>query len=154
MKNIIVSLILTGLLFLLGCGGAIDLGPGGSVSAPEDATITISPSSVTVKDGRSSSYWDTQYFFITVKNKNGIPLPDVEIRMYYIWAAPASSYVVQFYEGDTPVNSAHYAVTDENGTYKLRFDFMSGGGLEYKADLEVTSGPLYASAPFEVKVPE
>ena len=168
------------LLILLSIGGC------GKAPAPPDATITISPSDVTVND---SSYWgvNTQYFQIVVKDANGIPLKDVELTINFIWANPdknpndldllydlncdgtPETPLVQFYDGDNAKDSPMVVKTDENGSYILRFEFLSGGVdldcdgavdvdangdpvvLAYKGDIEVTSGSVYTSAKFEVK---
>lgn len=151
MKRYIIGLALTSFLFILfSCGGGVDLGPGGSVSAPVGATITIFPSEVSVKDTSAPAVWHRTTFTITVTDKNGIPLNDVEIWISYQWAVPDSTGLVQLYDGGTPKNSPMSAVTDGNGVYQLRFEYQSGGGLEYTADLEVRSGSISGSATFSV----
>ncbi len=147
----IMFLILTGLfLMLAGCGGGVDLGPSGSVCAPEGSTITILPDSLTITDGSTTPSWHTQNFTIVVKNAQEIPLNDVEIWITFPWAVPDSTGVVQLFAGNTPKDSPMSAVTDENGVFNLRFDYQSGGGLDYFGDLEVRSCTVYQKATFTV----
>jgi hypothetical protein len=148
MKKFLV-LLLSFLFLGLSCGGSIDLGPGGCVSAPEGATITISPSSIDVTDATSLA-WHTAYFQIKVTDENGIPLNDVELWISFIWAVPDEAGYVQLYDGDIPKNSPMKVCTDEDGVYNLTFRFQSGGGRDYYADLEVRSGSVYGSASFTV----
>ncbi len=142
-KRFFVVISLLSFIFILqGCGG---------YDAPETATITINPSSVKITDGTSGVNTTTQYFIITVKDENGIPLKNVEVWISYLWAAPNAYDFVQLYDGDDAEDSPMNVTTDENGAYNLRFDFKSGGGLEYSADLEVSSGSVYNSAEFKVE---
>ena len=181
-KRYIVFLALVSCLFvMMGCGGEDN-------SAPADATITIAPTEITVTDG---SLWDVhrQPWLITVKDPNGIPLRGVELRISFIWASPDGRYdsllfdvdncdginetpLAQLNDGNTPVDSPMTVSTDEDGSYILNFDFLSGGLdadcdglldldlagdpliLEWNADIEVTSGSVFNSATFEVKAPE
>ncbi len=129
-------------LFLWSCG---------DVAAPPGSTITISPSSVTVTNGDATAEWTTQYYTISVTDKDGNPVGDVELSISYIWASPNAYNLVQLYKGSTPVDSPFVATTDEFGSYKLRLDFVSGGGYEYKGDLEVRSGASFASSTLEIK---
>ncbi len=115
------------------------------------ATITINHSMVTVTDGTLTAQWHTQYFFISVKDTGGYLASDVEIWISYPWAVPDTSGFVQLYDGDAPKDSPMSVKTDENGSYILRFDFLSGGGLEYIGNSEVHSGSVSSSATFEVK---
>ena len=143
-KKLIPGLvILTVLLVLSACGGKGD-------SAPATATLTISPSESAVTDGSTTSTWSTQYFTIVVKDAQGIPLSDVALDISYSWAIPSAYGAVQLYDGNTPVDSPMEATTDENGEYVRRFDFQSGGGLEYSGPLEVRSGSLFGAADFSV----
>ncbi len=144
-RYILMSLVLISFLFLISCGGS------GSVSAPADAAITISPSTFTLTDGTSVTQEHIQEFLIVVKDENGIPLKDVDLRIQYIWAIPDPSELVQLLDTNSPANSPYHATTDENGSYISRLQFKSGGGLSYRADLQVTSGSLFKSATLEVK---
>ncbi len=143
-RNIIIlSLALLSFLLVGGCGEA---------PAPRDATITIT-SEGTVTDGGLTAQWHSTIFTISVKDAAGYPLNDVKIWISYPWAVPDAYRFVQLYDDTTPKDSPFSATTDENGVYNLRFDFLSGGGLEYYGDLEVRSGSVYSSAAFEVKAP-
>jgi len=150
-RRYIISLALVALLFIIpGCGG----GGGGSNSntnAPVKATITVNPEEVSVTDGTASIDTTSQFFYIVVKNENGIPYDEVEITISYLWAVPNKNALVQFYDGDDKVDSPMTVETDSNGTYKLRMDFKSGGGLAYSGNLQVSSGSVFGSASFEVK---
>ncbi len=146
-------LILMGLLFVLsGCGGGVDLGSDDSVCAPPDATITIVPSSNTITDLGviPAPEWHTTTFTITVKDKNGIPLNDVDLWITFPWAVPDSLARVQLFDGNTPKDSPMHAITDENGVFNLRFDYQFGGGIQYFGDLEVRSCSVYQKATFTV----
>jgi hypothetical protein len=151
MKNRLIVLITTAFfLGLVACGG-------GGHDAPAEATITIKPvdTTITVAENYPDTTY-TQYFQIVVKDKNGIPLRDVKLRISYPWAVPAAFPVVQLYDGNSPKNSPMTVETDENGSYTLRFDYKVGfdGSFdrEYSGDLTVTSGSLFESASFAVAV--
>lgn len=129
-------------VFLWGCGA-------GGGSAPPGSTITINPSSMSVTDDSTTARWFTVFFTITVKDSNGNPINDAKISILYPWAVPNLD-VVRLYDGSTAKNSPFDAYTDEFGVYTLRFDYQSGGGLEYTGDLEVRSGDVYATASVDV----
>lgn len=147
-KRLLFKILL--LLALLGVSAFFMSGCGGGVTAPSDATITINPSTVSITDGTTESTWHTQFFTILVKNSDGNPLGNIKITISYPWAVPDSAGSVQLYDGSTPVNSPFDAETDDFGVYNLRFDYLSGGGLNYNGDLEVRSGSAFSSATFEV----
>jgi len=140
-RNIIKSAFLPVCLFILsliaGCGSGV---------APSDGSIEINPSSlnITHSGGTASTY--TTYFTITVKDSEGNPLNGVDVSIFFPWANPAPSYVVQLYDGATAVNSPFTVKTDKNGIYNLRFDYLLGGTLDYKGDLEVRSGSVFATS--------
>ncbi len=140
---LLLALLGASVFFMSSCGG------GGFVSAPPGATITITPSTVSITDGTTEPTWHTQYFTISVKNSKGDPLGDIEIWISYPLAVPDSAGVVQLYDGNTPVNSPFKAKTDDFGVYQLRFDYQLGVG-SYKGNLEVRSGSAFGSASFDV----
>lgn len=181
MKKHYIFLFLAGILFIFaGCGG------GGSSDAPAESRITISPSSYSVKN---SSYWDVHRkdFLITVKDPNGVPLRDVDLRISFIWASPDGRFQTLFYDlascgdgiretplaqlndGNNPKDSPMTVKTDENGSFILNLDFLSGGVdfncdgaidldadsepivLEWNADIQVISGSVFGSAEFTVE---
>ncbi len=141
---LLLTLLGASVFFMSSCGG-------GSVSAPPGATITINPATLSVTDGTTEPNWKTRFFTIFVKDSKGNPLGNIKISIFYPWAVPDSAGVVQLYDGSTPVNSPFDAETDDFGAYNLRFDYLSGGGLNYKGDLEVRSGSAFGSASVEVK---
>jgi len=135
-----------GLLFIVpGCGGGYDI-----QDAPADATITINPSEFTLSDSSLSTTTHTQYFHIVVKDANGFSLENIRLAIAFLWAVPDIYGIVQFYHGGSPVDSPFYALTDGDGAYILRMDFVSGGTWVYSGTLEVTSGSAYGSADFSV----
>ncbi len=143
-KRYIMFIAFVGLLFIVpGCGGYDDI-----QNAPADATITINPSEFTLSD-TTSQQWHTQYFHIAVKDANGFPFENIRLTIAFVWAEPDISGLVQFYHRGSTVNSPFNAVTDGDGAYTLRMDFLSGG-LEYSGTLQVTSGSAYDSADFSV----
>jgi len=145
-RRYIISLLLVGLLFIiLGCGGG-----GGSEDAPPEATITINPTEITVSDASVATTEHTEYYQIVVKDGNGIPLKNVELRITFVWAVPDVYGVVHFYDGGNPVDSPLDVETDEDGAYILTVKFQSGGGMTYNGTIQVTSGSLFASADFSV----
>lgn len=130
------------LIIISGCGGG-----GGGVSAPSNATILINPSSLSVTDASASASTHTQFFTVTVKNSAGAALGDTKITISFPWAVPDSAGVVQLYDEDGNArNSPFDAKTDNFGTYNVRFDFMSGGGLKYTGNLEVRSGSAFGTS--------
>ena len=144
-KRYIMFITFVGLLFIVpGCAGDYDI-----QNAPADATITINPSEFTLSDATGSA-WHTQYFHIAVKDANGFAFENIRLKIAFIWAVPDSSGLVQFYHGGSTVDSPFYALTDGNGAYTLRMDFLSGGGSVYSGTLQVTSGSAYDSADFSV----
>lgn len=140
---LLLTLFGAAVFFMSSCGS-------GSVSAPPGATITINPATLSVTDETTEPTWKTQFFTILVKNSDGNPLGNIKITISYPWAVPDSAGLVQLYDGSTPVNSPFDAETDDFGVYNLRFDYLSGGGLNYNGDLEVRSGSAFSSATFEV----
>ncbi|MEC4685975.1 MAG: hypothetical protein VST71_09630 [Nitrospirota bacterium] len=134
---------LIAILFLWSCG---------DVSAPPDSTITINPPSLSVENGDTTARWSTQYYTVSVVDKDGYPVGDAELSISFIWASPNPYNLVQLYKGDTPVNSPFDATTDEFGAYTFRLDFISGGAYEYTGDIEVRSGANFASSSLEVTV--
>ncbi len=113
--------------------------------------ITISPGTdVTFSNSFDAISWSTQNFHISVKTDLGIPLSDVNLYISYILAVPNSFGYVQLYDCDTAKNSPMMVKTDINGTYNLRFDFQSGGGLAYTGNVQVISGSVFGSRGFAV----
>ncbi len=155
-RRYIISLALVGLLFIItGCGGGGGA-EGGSEEAPAEATITINPSSLSYAGGDDTTVVAefVQQFNIVVKDPAGIPLRNVDLTIFYPFAVPGSN-VVQFYDGDpnqgAPAQDSPMTVTtDENGSYTLFITFLANGGLEYSADVQVSSGAVYGSSTFEV----
>jgi len=132
---------LIAMLFLWSCG---------DVSAPPDSTITINPSSLTIENADTDAKWTTQYYTVAVVDKDGNPVGDVKLSISFIWASPNPYNLVHLYKGDNRVDSPFDATTDEFGSYTFRLDFISGGGYEYKGDLEVRSGAAFASSTLDV----
>jgi hypothetical protein len=149
-KKILINLLIVSSLFIMvvfiGCGNN-----GHSEDAPVEATMTINPTEVKISDGTAPpSTLHREEYQIVVKDGNGLPLKNVELRVTFWLAVPDTFGLVQFIDGDTPVNSPLKATTDEDGSYILKLDFLSGGGLEYSGGIEVTSGSLFEAADFEV----
>ncbi len=122
----------------------------GDVSAPPGSTITIEPSSLTIENSLPTAETSTQYYTVSVVDEDGNPVGDVKLSISFIWASPSPYNLVQLYKGDVPVDSPFEATTDEFGAYTFRLDFISGGGYEYKGDVEVRSGAAFASSTLEV----
>ncbi|MBI4691553.1 MAG: hypothetical protein HY754_15010 [Nitrospirae bacterium] len=139
-------LLLFCLIIISGCGA-------NEGSVPPGSTITINPSSFDISDSSTTSRWFTTYFTISVKDSNSDPIKDAKITISALHAVPNLD-VVQFYDGNTKVNSPFDAYTDSFGTYTLRFDFQSGGELDYFGNLEVRSGDVYTTATYTITFEE
>ncbi len=135
-------LILSG---LWACGNS-------NVSAPPDATITISPSSTSINVGDEN--WHTTDFTISVMDSYSHPIRDAKLSISLTWAAPDTAGFLQLYDGTTPKNSPFDAYTDRFGVYHLRVDYrapcISGSPAAYNSTLEARSGAVYASATLDV----
>jgi hypothetical protein len=145
-KRVFVGFAILSFLFTAyGCG---------EKTAPVDTVITIDPDKVEVTDSTATPSVSTQYFRIVATktdiNNKTLPVNDAEIWIDFMWAVPDAVSLVQLYEGDTPVDSPMSVKTDDHGVYNLRVDFLHGGGLEYKGDVEVSSGSAFGSAEFSV----
>lgn len=69
-----------------GCGTELD-SPSDSIIAPSDSTITISPESYTyISSGSPITYYETQSFSISVKNKDGQLIGKVREIIFYTGA--------------------------------------------------------------------
>ncbi|VAX30598.1 hypothetical protein MNBD_NITROSPIRAE02-622 [hydrothermal vent metagenome] len=134
---------LIAILFLWSCG---------DVSAPPGSTITINPPSLSIENGDATARWTTQFYTVSVIDKDGYPVGDAELSISFIWASPNPYNLVQLYKGTTPVDSPFSATTDEFGAYTFRLDFISGGSYEYTGDIEVRSGAAFASSTLDVTV--
>jgi hypothetical protein len=152
MVNRCIFFIATAFLFVLSaCGGGSDH------DAPVEASITTSASSISYEflDTDPLQCGFTDSFLITVTSEQGIPLRDVDLSIFFPFAQPYVTNGVQLFSGDpakggTAKDSPLSVTTDENGSYTLYFQFCGGGGLEYKADFQISSGPLSTSVTFEV----
>jgi hypothetical protein len=143
MKIFVVALLLLMIFAVSGCGNG---GP-----APDGSAITVEPAAPTpVADNSDNITTHTQSFTISVINSSGFSVGNTDITVSFPYAAPDNSSYVQFYDGNTPVNSPFNTKTNGDGIYTLRFDYKSGSGLNYAGDLQVTSGPASASVPFSV----
>lgn len=143
MKRYFILLFLLLPLLVFGCG---------EETASSGSTITISPESMSVTDGSSTSSWHSNYFNITVTSSSGKPSGNIKINISATWAYPDPYNFIRLYDGNTLKSSPFEATTDENGSYMLRFDYQSGGGLEYSSDcgLMITSGSTTGCADFEI----
>lgn len=137
-------------VYITGCGEANPAAPAGSV-------ITINAEKREWKTGATNPReWKTEYLTITVyENSDKIkPMSDIEINISCPLASPTDYYVIQFYHQGERVNSPLTVKTDKYGTYILRLEWLSGGGMEYKAPIEIRSGTAFASYEIEVTVEE
>ncbi len=136
------------LFFIVNCGGAKN------PAAPSGSVITINPSSFELTTGSTLPVtYRTAYFTITVYQDSAKtkPLDNIKITIDHIFASPAERYYIQFYHDGERVESPFTVNTDSYGTYTLRVDFMSGGGVAFKGDINVRSGSAFINATFEVK---
>lgn len=136
------------LFFIISCGGAEN------PAAPSESVITINPSKFELTTGSALPVtYRSEYFTITVyeSSAKAKTMSDIEITINHVFASPAERYYIQFYNGGERVQSPFTVTTDNYGTYVLRVDFLSGGGVAFKGDINVRSGAAFASATFEVK---
>ncbi len=151
LKRFFIVISLISFIFILqGCGGYDAPLSGEYTSPPEDGSITINPSTIKIKDASGPVVTDREQFQIVVTNADGIPLDNVEVVVSYPWAVPSPAGFVQFYDGDTPVDSPMTVVTDQNGTYIVKFNYLRGG-ISYEGEFQFISGSLYGSATFKVE---
>ena len=140
---ILLSLIVICSLIIISCGGdeGVDLGPGGCVAAPIDATIEPSETSFDWNfGGRVLQDTDIFYLIYVVKNVDGIPLSDVRLNIDFPWAVPYDNAVVQLYDGNTAKRVPMNVCTDVNGVYTLKVEYASGCGYDYFGDFSAWSG--------------
>jgi hypothetical protein len=135
------------LFFLINCGGAKN------PAAPSGSVITINPSSFALTTASTLPItYRTAYFTITVyqDSANTKPMSDIKITIDHVFASPAERYYIQFYNDGERVDSPLSVTTDNYGTYVLRVDFMSGGGVAFTGDINVRSGSAFINATFAV----
>ena len=149
--------LMFGVLALSGCGHGELLGKPATPSSsptPPSFTVTVNPTSFSVTDDLTDKgSWHIQLFSIIVKDGSGFPVPEAGITIFYPWAAPDSRGVVQFYNGDTPVDSPMTAVTDMSGVYTLKLSYYTQGTptqVAYTGDLQVTYKGFYGSSTISV----
>lgn len=150
MRLITILLIMALIVTALGIGcGALDTSCQDAKDAPDGALITINPPSRSVTDTNTTITTHTDFFTITVKDREGNSMNKTRITLFYPWAFPDPSAVVQLYDGATPMNAPFATCTNDFGIYTLRYDYQSGG-LTYTGDLTVRSGTAYGAATFSV----
>jgi hypothetical protein len=121
----------------------------GSDSAPDGSTITIFPKDFKLTDGGSSVTTTTQNFTISVHNADGLPLNDVEL---VVLANGQEWGVAQMMTtGNSNLSNPATVFTGDDGTYTVRIQLLSGGGMIYKFQLEATSGTAGGLAKIDVK---
>lgn len=120
---------------------------------PDKSTITINPSSWTVKDILSDTYAD---FTVVVRYSDGTPIPYANIHITGAFAEPATAafYQFYFYPGgsripNTIVDSGFNAQTDEYGIYRFSAE-MYGPGSAFKDTIYINSGTVSATATLEL----
>ena len=148
-RSILFSVSAVLMLFLLpvlfsGCGS----GCGGDV-APDGSQITIFPTEFKLTDGSSTVTTTTQDFTISVHNPDGMPLNDVEL----VLGANGQEWGVaqMMTAGNANLSNPASVCTGDAGTYTVRVQLLSGAGMAYKFQLEVTSGTAGQEADIDVK---
>lgn len=144
----ITKLFLVGLCCLAfsGCGA-----PSAGVTASDGSTISFNIASLDVTDTGAAATWhNADPIVITVRDKNGAPVDNAQIKISYPWALPNGT-VVQLYDGFTAMPSPMTVKTGRDGTYTLYLSYQSGGGLDYFGDLGVISGTAYAKITITIK---
>jgi hypothetical protein len=155
MNKRLINLITTAfLLVLIACGGG---GGGSGNDAPVEAEITTSVTAITWSflEAAPLSCENVDSFYIVVKDKGtDIPLRDVNVTISNPLAVPNNT-AIQLYDGNptdggSKETSPMTLTTDKNGTITLYFKYCGGGGVAYKGDFLVSSGPLFETVTFEV----
>jgi hypothetical protein len=118
--------------------------------APDNTVITIDPDRVDYDDQVDDYFNET--FLITVKNRQGEPLNDVEITIEFVWAPDYSCptpgctpALIMFDKDGNQVSSPFTTRTRDDGTYPVILR-LNAKGYSYKADLKVWSGTNFASS--------
>ncbi len=106
------------------------------------ATITFTPTSLTITDTGGTTIWDAASFTIIVRSASGVPLSNVALNITFPF--------VRLLDDGTVTDSPMQVTTDTNGTYVLNFEYQRGGSVAYVSDISVTSGTSSAVATFTV----
>lgn len=137
MRLITILLVMTLIVTALGIGcSSLDTSCQDAKDAPYGSAIVIKPESFTVTEPHD--YWRTEFFTISVTDKDTNPLNNIRITFFFPYAVPDTHGYVQLYDGATPVNSPFSTCTNANGVYHLRFDYY--GAAAFLGDLRVESG--------------
>jgi len=148
-KKYIIHMILISLLFISVSCGKGNGGVGNSDDAPDGSTITMYPQDGYVYDSLAGDV--IVPISVYVKNKEGIPINDVELLISGSFAAPRNPARYQFYRevnGGDPVNSGFIAVTNENGVYEFSikiYAIVGGSASAFLDNITVNAQSAFAS---------
>jgi hypothetical protein len=125
------------------------LGGCGDNTAPSGATITIYPASFSLEDAAAVASSSSKDFTITVKNKDGLLMNNVDVVISAI--AQQWGYAQLMTTRNVLLPEPVTVTTDDTGTYTVRLSMVHGGGAKYKFDLNAVSASASASATIEIK---
>lgn len=144
---LILALLIIPIALLPGCGD--------NKYVPDKSTITINPSSLSVKDILGDTHAD---FTVVVRYSDGTPIPYANIHITGAFAVPATAAFYQFYYypggslrpgGNFSVNSGFNAQTNEYGVYMFSAE-VYGPGSAFKDTIYINSGTVSATATLEL----
>ncbi|HLQ26335.1 MAG TPA: hypothetical protein VK138_10710 [Acidiferrobacterales bacterium] len=131
----------------------LSTGCGSNYGAPDGSTITINPTSYSLLNISATSTTSTIPVIVTVRNKNGVPIPGVVIfisvpTIFLINGFGPVGFIDQ--NGNAVTGTQFMAQTDDNGVYSFRFQYVSGGGANYFGDMVVSSNSAYTTMRFTI----
>ena len=142
---LILALLMIPIALFPGCGD--------NTSIPDGSTITISESSVSLKNPSIDTVVD---FKVTIRYKDGTPIPNARMFISGGYAVPNSLGLYQFYyyplgqqnpEGNRDVNAGYEAQADDYGVYNFSIEVT---GAAFDDTIYVTSGTVVGSATIKV----
>ena len=142
--ELVLALLIIPIVFLPGCGD--------NTSVPDKSTITIDPSSVTLKNPPMDTVVP---FKVIIRYPDGTPIPNARIFISGGFAQPNSAGLYQFCyypigpqnPSCTPVDSGYEAQADDFGVYN--FSIVLSGSA-FNDTIYVTSGTAVESATIAV----
>ena len=122
---------------------------GNNKSVPDGATMTIDPSTVTLKGITG----DTPINFrVIVRYADGTPIPYAQVHITGAFAEPVVGALYQFYyypdgtlnpQGNSPVDSGFNGQTGKDGVYEFSVE-VYGPASTFSDDIHASSGTASA----------
>jgi len=141
--GLVLALLIIPTVLFPGCGD--------NTSIPDKSTITLDPSSVTLKNPPMDTAVN---FKVTIRYSDGTPIPNARMFISGGFAQPNAAGLYQFYyypngtqNPNTAVNSGYEAQADDFGVYN--FSIVLSGSA-FNDTIYVTSGTAVESATIAV----